>query len=76
MSGFDSPAKIIIVLIIALVVLGPKRLPEVGRSLGHGIREFKDSVSGVMDHDDPPTPAATPPQPPPAAPQAPKPTME
>ena len=76
MSGFDSPAKIIIVLIIALVVLGPKRLPEVGRSLGHGIREFKDSVSGVMDHDDPPTPAATPPRPPLAAPEAPKPTME
>jgi sec-independent protein translocase protein TatA len=76
MSGFDSPAKIIIVLIIALVVLGPKRLPEVGRSLGHGIREFKDSVNGVMDHDDPPTPAATPPQPPLAAPEAAKPTME
>ena len=76
MSGFDSPAKIIIVLIIALVVLGPKRLPEVGRSLGHGIREFKDSVGGVMDHDAPPTPATTPPQPPLAAPEAPKPTTE
>jgi sec-independent protein translocase protein TatA len=76
MSGFDSPAKIIIVLIIALVVLGPKRLPEVGRSLGHGIREFKDSVGGVMDHDDPPRPTATPPQPSLAAPEAPQPTTE
>ena len=33
-------------LVIALIVLGPKRLPEVGRSLGHGMREFKDSISG------------------------------
>jgi sec-independent protein translocase protein TatA len=41
-----SPIQLIIVLIIALVVLGPKRLPEVGRSLGKGIREFRGSVSG------------------------------
>ena len=46
-----SPIQLIIVLIIALVVLGPKRLPEVGKSLGKGIREFKDSVSG-NDKDD------------------------
>ncbi len=53
-----SPIQLIIVLIIALVVLGPKRLPEVGKSLGRGIREFKDSVSG-NDHDDaPPVPPA------------------
>ena len=50
-----SPIQLIIVMIIALVVLGPKRLPEMGRSLGKGIREFKQSVSG---DDSPPLPAA------------------
>jgi sec-independent protein translocase protein TatA len=54
-----SPIQLIIVLIIALVVLGPKRLPEVGRSLGKGIREFKDSVSGNDKDEEPPTPAAS-----------------
>jgi sec-independent protein translocase protein TatA len=53
-----SPIQLIIVLIIALVVLGPKRLPEVGRSLGKGIREFKDSVSGNEKDETPPQPAA------------------
>ena len=38
--------ELIIVLVIALIVLGPKRLPEAGRSLGRGMREFKDSLSG------------------------------
>jgi len=41
-----GPGELIIVLVIALIVLGPKRLPEVGRSIGHGMREFKDSISG------------------------------
>jgi sec-independent protein translocase protein TatA len=54
-----SPIQLIIVLIIALVVLGPKRLPEVGRSLGKGIREFKDSVSGNDKDEEPPAPAAS-----------------
>ena len=44
--GIDSPEKIAIVLLIALVVFGPSRLPELGRSLGEGIRGFKDSVDG------------------------------
>jgi sec-independent protein translocase protein TatA len=58
---FDvSPIQLIIVLIIALVILGPKRLPEVGHSLGKGIREFKDSVSGNdKDEQAPPQPAAS-----------------
>jgi sec-independent protein translocase protein TatA len=41
-----GPFELAIVLIIALVVFGPKRLPELGRSLGKGIREFRGSVSG------------------------------
>ena len=44
--------ELIIVLVIALIVLGPKRLPEVGRSLGRGMKEFKDSVSGFGGNDD------------------------
>jgi len=39
-------AGLIVILIVALLVFGPKRLPEIGRSLGRGMREFKDSVSG------------------------------
>jgi sec-independent protein translocase protein TatA len=44
--------ELIVVLIIALVVLGPKKLPEVGKSLGKGMREFKDSISGMTADDD------------------------
>ena len=45
--------EIIILLIVALLVFGPKRLPEMGRSLGKGMREFKDSISGKdFDEDD------------------------
>ena len=47
-----GPMELIIVLVIALIVLGPKKLPEVGKSLGKGLREFKDSVSGIGGDDD------------------------
>ena len=45
--GPIGPTELIIVLVIALIVFGPKRLPSLGRSLGSGLREFKDSVSAV-----------------------------
>jgi sec-independent protein translocase protein TatA len=47
-----GPMELIIVLVIALIVLGPKRLPDAGRSLGRGLREFKDSLSGDRRDDD------------------------
>jgi sec-independent protein translocase protein TatA len=47
-----GPMELIIVLVIALVVLGPKRLPEAGKSLGKGMREFKNSLSSMNANDD------------------------
>jgi sec-independent protein translocase protein TatA len=41
-----SPIELIIILVVVLIVFGPKRLPDLGRSLGRGMREFKDSVTG------------------------------
>jgi sec-independent protein translocase protein TatA len=53
MPGSIGPLELVVVLAIALIVLGPKKLPEVGRSIGNGMREFKDSLSGVKpDPDD------------------------
>ena len=52
MLGNIGPLEIAIVLIIALIVFGPKRLPELGRSLGKGIREFRGSLSGDDDDDE------------------------
>lgn len=46
-----GPLELIVVLVIALMVLGPRRLPEAGRSLGRGIREFKDGMSHVSTDD-------------------------
>ena len=59
-----GPFELAIVLIIALIVFGPKRLPELGRSLGKGIREFKGSVSGDdKDEDERKAPAEIEPSP-------------
>ena len=57
---------LIVILVVALLVFGPKRLPEIGRAVGKGMREFKDSVSGKDTKNE--LPPASPPdeQPPPA----------
>ena len=58
-----QPTHLLFVLVVALLVLGPKRLPEVGRSLGRGLRDFRHAMSGddSEPHDEVPmhTPAAT-----------------
>ena len=46
-----GPMELVLVLAVALIVLGPKKLPEVGRSLGKGMRDFRDALSG-HDRDD------------------------
>jgi len=55
-----GPMEIVVVLIIALVVFGPKRVPELGRSVGRGIRELRGSLSGDAEDD---APEETAPQP-------------
>jgi sec-independent protein translocase protein TatA len=47
-----GPLELAIVLVIALVIFGPKRLPDLGKSLGSGMREFKDSLTGKDDDDE------------------------
>ena len=49
MPGWIGPWELAILLIVVLLVFGPKRLPEMGRSLGKGMREFKDSITGKDD---------------------------
>jgi sec-independent protein translocase protein TatA len=48
-----GPWEIILLLLLALLLFGAKRLPEIGRSMGKGMREFKDSLSGEKRDDDP-----------------------
>jgi TatA/E family protein of Tat protein translocase len=61
-----TPGHIILVLIGALVIFGPKRLPDIGKSLGKGIREFKGALNHLTDDEPEPssTPAPAPPPPP------------
>src|ERR1700745_1318153 len=47
-----GPLELAIVLVIVLLIFGPKRLPGLGRQLGSGMREFKDSITGKDKHDD------------------------
>jgi len=61
MPGWVSPWELLILLAFVLLLFGPKRLPEMGRSLGKGMREFKDSISGKGDDDDKDEPAELPP---------------
>jgi sec-independent protein translocase protein TatA len=51
-------AGLVVILIVALLVFGPKRLPEIGRSLGKGMREFKDSITGKDETSELPAPPA------------------
>jgi sec-independent protein translocase protein TatA len=54
MPNVGAP-ELIVILVIALLVLGPKKLPEVGRSVGRGMREFKESLAGDDKDDEVPT---------------------
>jgi sec-independent protein translocase protein TatA len=51
MPGWIGFPELIVLLLVLLLIFGPKRLPEMGRSLGKGMREFKDSVTGKHDDD-------------------------
>ena len=49
--GIDNPVHLIFIAVVALIVLGPKRLPDLARSLGHGMREFRESMSEAVKDD-------------------------
>ena len=59
MTGWTSPTHIVALLLIALLLFGAKRLPEIGRSLGNGMREFKDSVTDSDKPGELPAPVET-----------------
>jgi len=66
--GIENPVHLLFIAAVALIVLGPKRLPEVAKALGHGIREFRQAVSQPPEPHVPPAPVPAPP-PPAAAPE-------
>ena len=49
LTNILQPTHLIVVLVVALLILGPKRLPEAGRALGQGLKEFKGSITGAED---------------------------
>jgi sec-independent protein translocase protein TatA len=51
-----GPLELAVVLIVALLIIGPKKLPDVGRSMGRGMREFKGAITGSDERDDEPKP--------------------
>jgi sec-independent protein translocase protein TatA len=55
--GIENPVHLLFIAAVALIVLGPKRLPEVAKALGHGIREFREAISQPAGMQEPP-PAA------------------
>jgi sec-independent protein translocase protein TatA len=76
--GLDNPVHLALLVVLLLLVFGAKRIPEIGRSLGGGLREFKQSINGehsAQSHDQkqPTLSAATPPPPAQAPAQAPAP---
>lgn len=58
-----QPTHLLFILVVALLVLGPKRLPEVGRTLGTGLRDFRQAINGESVHDDHPLQAYVEPEP-------------
>jgi sec-independent protein translocase protein TatA len=74
--GIENPVHLLFIAAVALVVLGPRRLPDLAKALGHGIREFRDAMSSGEEGEEPPPPvAATAEAPPPAAAQGESPTQ-
>jgi sec-independent protein translocase protein TatA len=71
-SNILQPTHLIVVLVVALLVLGPKRLPDAGRALGQGLKEFKSSISGAHDDDPPDQISAAPSSTPDASPGGPR----
>ena len=57
MPGWISPWELLLLALVVLLVFGPKRLPEMGRSLGKGMREFKTAITSNDDDDKPELPA-------------------
>ena len=62
MPGWISPWELLILALVVLLVFGPKRLPEMGKSLGKGMREFKSAITGKDDDEQPELPAPKPPE--------------